>query len=93
MSYFSSPLILRRLLLFCTPGSVANVYPGYDNACAAAIWCHTLICCSHSALFLLLQLCNHAEVFERGGVAFDFAVGGEFTEQAAHDFSAAGFGE
>jgi hypothetical protein len=36
---------------------------------------------------------DYGEVFEGGGVAFDFAVGGEFAEQAAHDFAAAGFGQ
>src|SRR5262245_28727224 len=44
-------------------------------------------------LLLLLQLRDHAEIFERGRIAFDFAVGGEFAEQAAHDFAAASFGE
>ena len=42
---------------------------------------------------MFFQLGDHAEVFQRGGVALDIAAGGQFTEQAAHDFAAAGFGQ
>ena len=34
---------------------------------------------------------QHAEIFQRGGVAFDIATGGNFLQQTAHDLSAAGF--
>ena len=41
--------------------------------------------------FALFQFCDYAEIFERGGVALDFAMSGQFAEQSAHDFPAAGF--
>jgi hypothetical protein len=33
------------------------------------------------------QFGDDAEIFQRGGVAFDFAAGGDLLEKAAHDFS------
>jgi hypothetical protein len=42
--------------------------------------------------FAFFQPGDHAEIFQRSGVAFHFAAAGEFAEQAAHDFSAASFG-
>ena len=53
--------------------------------------CSDLRGCDFLRFFLLLQLRDDAEVFEGGHVAFDFAIGGEFAEQATHDFSAASF--
>src|SRR6185436_2342101 len=36
---------------------------------------------------------QHAEIFERRGVAFDFAASGDLFEQASHDFSGTGLGQ
>src|SRR5579863_7740075 len=46
-----------------------------------------------SSFFGFAEFGDDGEVFEGGGVAFDFAVGGELAEQAAHDFAGAGFGQ
>jgi hypothetical protein len=40
--------------------------------------------------FALFKTCDHAEILQRGGVASHVAAAGEFAEQAAHDFPAAG---
>ncbi len=45
------------------------------------------------AFFGFAEFGDYGEVFEGGGVALDFAVGGQFAEKAAHDFPAAGFGQ
>jgi|SRR5580692_9716783 hypothetical protein len=44
-------------------------------------------------LLFLLEAGDDGEVFERSGVAFHFAAGRDFLEDAAHDFSAAGLGQ
>src|ERR1051326_8318460 len=44
-------------------------------------------------LLRLAQPGEHAEILQRGGVAFDFCAGGDLLEQAAHDFSRARFGQ
>src|SRR5260370_9770082 len=44
-------------------------------------------------LVTLLQPCNYTEILQSCGVAFDFAVGGELTEQATHDFAPARLGQ
>ena len=46
-----------------------------------------------STFFGFAEFGDDGEVFEGGGVALDFAVGGELAQQAAHDFAAAGFGQ
>jgi hypothetical protein len=46
-----------------------------------------------SAFLGFAELGDDSEVFERGDVAFDFAVGGEVAKKTAHDFAAAGFGQ
>ena len=38
-----------------------------------------------------LQFRDHAQVFQRGGIAFHVSAGGEFAQKAAHDFAAARF--
>ncbi len=48
---------------------------------------------SSKSLLIRPQLGDDVEIFQRCSVAFDFAAGGDFLEQAAHDFAAAGFGE
>jgi hypothetical protein len=45
------------------------------------------------AFFGFAELGDDGEVFEGGDVALDFAVGGQFAEEAAHDLAAAGFGK
>ena len=42
---------------------------------------------------MLFQLCKNGEIFKRSSVTLDFAVCSEFTQEAAHDFAAAGFGQ
>ena len=46
-----------------------------------------------STFFGFAEFGDYGEVFEGGGVALDFAVSGEFAEEAAHDFAASGFGQ
>lgn len=44
-------------------------------------------------LFLGLQTRDHAEIFQRCRITFDATAGGDFLQNAAHDFSTAGLGE
>ena len=44
------------------------------------------------SFFGFAELGDYGEVFEGGGVALDFAVGGQLAQQAAHDLAAAGLG-
>jgi len=48
-----------------------------------------------SALLLvgLAEFCQYVEIFERAGVAGCFVAGGDVSEEASHDFAAAGFGD
>ena len=46
-----------------------------------------------SAFIFFLQSGEHRKILQRRSVAFDFAVGGQFLEQASHNLSAAGLGE
>jgi len=46
-----------------------------------------------ASFFHLRQPSQHVQVFESGGVTFDFGAGGDLFEEAAHDFSGAGLGQ
>ena len=46
-----------------------------------------------SFLIVGAEFGQHGEVFQSGGVAFDFVAGGDLFEEAAHDFAGAGFGK